>query len=71
VARGFVSPHGALEDYGVVVDPATLEVDKTATQEERARRARDLPLIDRGPGFAQAEERWREFRAAGASGSTP
>jgi hypothetical protein len=41
-------------------------VDKTATQEERARRARDLPLIDRGPGFAEAEERWRTFRAADA-----
>jgi len=51
----------------VVVDPATLEVDKTATQEERARRARDLPLIDRGAGFTQAEERWRAFRSAEAS----
>jgi hypothetical protein len=50
----------------VVVDEATLEVDKTATQEERARRTRGLPLIDRGPGFAQAEERWRAFRAADA-----
>src|SRR5216683_981238 len=67
VARGFVTPRGALEDYGVVLDEATLEVDKTATQEARARRARDLPLIDRGPGFAQAEERWRAFRSAEAS----
>jgi hypothetical protein len=50
-----------------VMDVATLEVDKTATQEERARRARDLPLIDRGPGFAQAEERWRAFRDTDAS----
>jgi hypothetical protein len=64
VARGFITARGALEDYGVVMDAATLEVDKTATQEERAQRARDLPLIDRGPGFAQAEERWRSFRAA-------
>jgi hypothetical protein len=62
VARGFVSPRGALEDYGVVLDGATLEVDKTATQEERGRRIRDLPLIDRGPGFAEAEERWRGYR---------
>jgi N-methylhydantoinase B len=67
VARGFVTPRGALDDYGVTVDPVTLEVDKTATQEERARRARDLPLIDRGPGFAQAEERWRSFRSPAAS----
>src|SRR5215470_9573258 len=64
VARGFVTARRAYEDYGVVLDPATLDVDKTATQEERARRARDLPLIDRGPGFAQAEERWRAFRGA-------
>jgi N-methylhydantoinase B len=62
VARGFVTPRGALEDYGVVVDAPTLEVDKTATQETRARRARELPLIDRGPGFAEAEARWRRFR---------
>jgi hypothetical protein len=46
----------------VVVDAPTLEVDKTATQETRARRARELPLIDRGPGFAEAEARWRRFR---------
>ena len=67
MARGFITPRGALEDYGVVVDAITHEVDKTATQEERARRARDLPLIDRGPGFAQAEERWRAFRTTEAS----
>jgi hypothetical protein len=67
VARGFVTARGAREDYGVVLDETTLEVDKTASQEERARRAHDLPLIDRGPGFAQAEERWRAFRAPGAS----
>jgi SOS response regulatory protein OraA/RecX len=49
------------------MDVATLEVDKTATQEERARRARDLLLIDRGFGFAQAEECWRAFCDADAS----
>jgi N-methylhydantoinase B len=64
VARGFITARGALADYGVSVDPATLEIDKTATLEERARRARDLPLIDRGPGFAEAEARWRAFRAS-------
>jgi hypothetical protein len=32
---------------------------KTATEEERHRRAHDLPLIDRGPGFGEAEARWR------------
>ena len=62
VARGFVSARGALEDYGVVIDGAALEIDKTATDEERRRRARDLPLIDRGAGFAEAEARWRAAR---------
>jgi N-methylhydantoinase B len=64
VARGFINARGALADYGVALDEATLEIDKTATQEERARRARDLPLIDRGPGFAEAEARWRAFRTS-------
>ena len=62
VARGFVTARGALDDYGVVLDPATLDLDKTATDEERRRRSHDLPLIDRGPGFEEAEARWRSFR---------
>ncbi|HMB37046.1 MAG TPA: hydantoinase B/oxoprolinase family protein [Methylomirabilota bacterium] len=61
VARGFVSVRGALDDYGVVLDAVTLDVDKTATDEARGRRARDTALIDRGPGFEQAESRWRSF----------
>jgi N-methylhydantoinase B len=64
VARGFVTLAGALEDYGVVLDPATLDVDKTGTDEERRRRAGALPLIDRGPGFAEAEHRWQAARSA-------
>ncbi|MGZ6042202.1 MAG: hydantoinase B/oxoprolinase family protein, partial [Asticcacaulis sp.] len=48
VARGFITTRGAFEDYGVALDPVTLDLDKTATDEERRRRARDLPLIDRG-----------------------
>ena len=67
VTRGFVTARGALEDYGVVLDRATLDVDKTATDEERRRRASPLPLIDRGPGFDQAEARWRAARSASAS----
>jgi N-methylhydantoinase B len=67
VARGFVTGRGALADYGVVVDPATLDVDKTATDEERRGRRRELALIDRGPGFDEAEARWRSFRAEPAS----
>ncbi|HTK92640.1 MAG TPA: hydantoinase B/oxoprolinase family protein [Verrucomicrobiae bacterium] len=64
VARGLVTSRGALEDYGVALDPVTLDIDKTTTDETRRRRARDLPLIDRGPGFAEAEARWRAAREA-------
>jgi N-methylhydantoinase B len=59
VARGFVTARGAREDYGVVLDPATLDLDKTATEQERRVRAGARPLIDRGPGFAAVEARWR------------
>jgi N-methylhydantoinase B len=64
VARGLVTARGALEDHGVALDPITLEIDKTTTDETRRRRARELPLIDRGPGFAEAEARWRAAREA-------
>ena len=67
VARGFITARGAFEDYGVALDPATLDLDKTATDEERRRRARDLPLIDRGPGFEEAEARWRTFNPSSPS----
>ena len=59
VARGFVTVRGAREDYGVVLDPVTLAVDKSATDDERGRRAAPLALIDRGPGFAEADAVWR------------
>ena len=59
VARGFVTLRGALEDYGVVLDAITLEIDKNATDDERARRAGPVALIDRGPGFAEAEAMWQ------------
>jgi N-methylhydantoinase B len=58
VARGFVSLQGALEDYGVVLEPLTLEIDKAATEERRKDRPHSLPLFDRGPGFPQAEAEW-------------
>jgi N-methylhydantoinase B len=58
VARGFVSVHGALMDYGVVLDPLTLDVDKAATEERRRHQANPLPLFDRGPTFPQGEEEW-------------
>jgi N-methylhydantoinase B len=58
VARGFVSVQGALEDYGVVLDPLTFEVDKSATEERRRHRANSLSLFDRGPTFPQGEAEW-------------
>jgi N-methylhydantoinase B len=62
VARGFVTVQGALQDYGVALDPVTLEIDKPLTDDERARRAAEPPLIDRGPGFAEAEAQWQASR---------
>jgi N-methylhydantoinase B len=59
VARGFVTVRGAREDYGVVLDPVTLAVDKSATDVEREQRTAPLALIDRGPGFAEADALWR------------
>ena len=64
VARGFVTARGALEDYCVVLDAATLELDKSATDEARAQRPGALSLIDRGPGFDEAEARWRRRHTA-------
>jgi N-methylhydantoinase B len=63
VARGFVSLQGALEDYGVVLDPASLEIDEAATEKRRHHRAHSLPLFDRGPRFAEAEAEWHAKRA--------
>jgi N-methylhydantoinase B len=37
VAEGYVSPKGAREDYGVALDPATLEVDEAETARLRKR----------------------------------
>jgi hypothetical protein len=72
VARGFLTPRGALADYGVVLDPVTLSVDKSATEEARARRAGPLTLIDRGDGFAKAEASWQAIAIDRLStGGTP
>jgi N-methylhydantoinase B len=59
VQRGFITARGALEDYGVVL---TGEPEKLATEAERARRRSTPALIDRGPGFAEAEARWQAAR---------
>ncbi|HXH08721.1 MAG TPA: hydantoinase B/oxoprolinase family protein [Alphaproteobacteria bacterium] len=65
VARGFVSVQGALEDYGVVLDPHTFDIDKAATEERRKQRANTLPLFDRGPTFPEAEAEWYAQRSSG------
>jgi N-methylhydantoinase B len=62
VARGFVTARAAREDYGVAIDPGTLEIDKSTTDDERSRRSGAGALIDRGEGFAAAEARWRAAR---------
>ena len=36
--QGKVTPEGALRDYGVVVDPSSLELDEAATAARRAQR---------------------------------
>jgi N-methylhydantoinase B len=63
VARGFVSVHGALTDYAVVLDELTLEIDKTATAALRKDRSNTPPLFDRGPTFAQGEAEWNATRS--------
>jgi N-methylhydantoinase B len=63
VARGFVSVQGALADYGVALDPLSLEVDKPATDEHRRQRPSTPPLFDRGPSFAQGEAEWYAKRS--------
>lgn len=54
---------GALEDYGVVLDPETMEIDKAATEERRKLRPDSLPLFDRGPDFERGEAEWHARRA--------
>jgi N-methylhydantoinase B len=58
VSCGFVSREGALTDYGVVLDPLTLEIDKAATAELRKHRPNTPLLFDRGPRFTEAEAEW-------------
>ena len=74
VADGFVSVAAALADYGVVIDPATLEVDAGATLRARGtlreRRTTPLPFFDRGPQF-EALEAQRQAAANTVAASEP
>jgi N-methylhydantoinase B len=63
VADGFVTLEGALADYGVVIDPASLTADAEATiraREQRLVQRRSPPaLYDRGPQFELLESQRR------------
>ena len=48
VLRHFVSLEGAREDYGVVLDPVTFEVDEAATNALRSVPRPPRPMTDRG-----------------------
>jgi N-methylhydantoinase B len=48
VRRRFVTLDGAREDYGVVLDPTTLEVDAAATTRLRSAPRPPRPMFDRG-----------------------
>jgi N-methylhydantoinase B len=63
VARGFVSLQGAREDYGVVLDPLSLEIEKGASEALRKCIPRPRPLFDRGPDFEKAEAGWYAWRS--------
>jgi N-methylhydantoinase B len=48
VLDGFVSPASAFEDYGVVLDPQTLEIDEVATSKLRKDRRSETTMFHRG-----------------------
>ena len=48
VLDGFVSPQSALKDYGVVLDPQTLEVDEVETAKIRKDLRRETAMFHRG-----------------------
>ncbi len=63
VRKGLVSVHKARSDYGVVIDPRTLEADVKATEELRAKvRAERGPVrdFDFGPPLEEILARCRE-----------
>jgi hypothetical protein len=44
---GLVTAESALEDYGVVFTPRTLDVDKAATRQQRRRMRRQAAMFNR------------------------
>jgi N-methylhydantoinase B len=53
---GFVSPESALADYGVVLDPQTMEIDKIATQERRQQMRGATAMFHRGRYLTELEQ---------------
>jgi N-methylhydantoinase B len=47
VLDGFVSPASAVKDYGVVLNPQTLEVDEVETARLRKERHRETAMFHR------------------------
>jgi len=55
VLDGFVSPASALKDYGVVLDPHSLEVDEVETAKLRKELRRETAMFHRGRYLHTAE----------------
>jgi N-methylhydantoinase B len=55
VLDGFVSPESALKDYGVVLDPQTLEGDEVETARLRKDLRRETAMFHRGRYLHAAE----------------
>jgi 5-oxoprolinase (ATP-hydrolysing) len=65
VRRRLVTIAGAEKNYGVVINPTTLQVDEVATETlradvERAEAGKEAPLYDRGGSMAQLVEACKE-----------
>lgn len=65
VKRKLVTIEGAKKNYGVVIDPSTLEVNSTATETlradiEKAEAGKEAPLYDRGGTVAELVARCKE-----------
>jgi N-methylhydantoinase B len=56
VLRRYVTLDGARDDYGVVLDPRTLEVDAEATERLRSTPRAPRPMFDRGIATAWLRE---------------
>ncbi len=55
VLDGFISAASALEDYGVVLNPQTFELDEAETQQRRRRMQRQTAMFHRGTYFSSVE----------------